>query len=72
MERLVGIATAALGAPSAERCFCLKTPGLLGGEYAITNVGLITIAELIAFSGDVASQIRDLPDGTKVKFKVVD
>jgi hypothetical protein len=72
MERMVELATAALGAPGVERCFCLKTPGVLGGEYAIGNVGTITVAELIAFSGDVASQIEDLPDGSKITFRVVD
>jgi hypothetical protein len=72
MTRLVDVATAALGSPSAGRCFCLKIPGVLGGQYAAANIGTISIAELIDFAGDVASQIKDLPDGAKIKFKIVD
>jgi hypothetical protein len=72
MNVLVDVATAALGSPGAGRCFCLKVPGVLGGKYAAANIGTISIAELIDFAGDVASQIKDLPDGAEIKFKIVD
>jgi hypothetical protein len=72
MERLVGTATSLFGSPSAGRCFCLKIPAVLGGQYGRDNLGTISIAELIAASGDMAHQIRDLPDGAKVKLKVVE
>lgn len=72
MEPLVARATAELGVPGAGRCFCLKVPGALGGKYEIENVGTISLEELIAFTGDVAAQVKDLPDGTRVDIKIVD
>ena len=49
-----------------------EAPGMLGGTYEIENIGTIRIGELISFSGDVANQIKDLPPGSKVEFKIVD
>lgn len=72
MLRLVKEAEAAYGTQPDERCFCLKIPGALGGEYSVENVGTNSVAELIRFSGDLAEQIKDLPDGAKVSFKFVD
>jgi len=72
MERLVALATASLGAPGEGRCFCLKIPGALGGKYKAANLGTIPVLELVAVSGDIAGQIKDLPDGAKVRFRIVD
>ena len=72
MDQLVDLATAVLGTPGTGRCFCLKVPGALGGQYAEKNIGTISIAELIAFAGDLASQVKDLPDGAQINLKVVD
>jgi hypothetical protein len=71
MDHLVAVATVALGSPGVDRCFCLKIPGVLGGAYQLANVGAISIAELIAFAGDLASRIKDLPDGTQIELKTV-
>jgi hypothetical protein len=67
MERLVDIATTSLGTPGNGRCFCMKIPGVLGGEYVAANFGTITLAELVAASGDMALQIKDLPDGAQIR-----
>lgn len=40
--------------------------------YEIDNIGTIRIGELIRFSGNVANQIKDLPPGSPVEFKIVD
>ena len=72
MARLVEMAEAKYGAQPVHRYFCLKTPGILGGAYESENIGTIGIGELIRFSGDVANQIKDLPPGSKVEFKIVD
>jgi hypothetical protein len=72
MARLVEIAEAKYGTQPVGRCFCLKIPGILGGAYGIENIGTISIGELIRFSGDVAHQIKDLPSGSKIEFKIVD
>jgi len=71
MERLVALATASLGTPADGRCFCLKIPAALGGKYEVENFGTVTVQELVAFSGDVAFQIKDLPNGAQVEFKFV-
>ena len=72
MSKLVSEAKARLGEPGEGRCFCLKIPGVLGGEYSIDNIGHISLEELIRASGDIAQKIEGLPDGTQVEFKVVD
>jgi hypothetical protein len=72
MERLVAIATRSLGSLPGGRCFCLKIPAALGGGYEPDNIGTISVAELIAASGDIAGQIKDLPAGAKVELKVVE
>jgi hypothetical protein len=72
MERLVALATAALGTPGEGRCFCLKIPAAIGGVYEIENIATIAVDELIGVSGNIAAQIRDLPDGTPVEIKIID
>lgn len=71
MARLVAMAQAKLGSQAEDRCFCLKIPGVLGGTYTQDNLGTITRAELLAVSGETARQIQDLPDGTKVRIRIV-
>ncbi len=72
MGELLEKAIAKYGQQPEGRCFCLKIPGVLGGEYKIQNVGTNSIKELICFSGDVARQIKDVPDGEKITFDWVD
>jgi hypothetical protein len=73
MASLVEAAEGKFGGPQpAGRCFCLKMPGVLGGAYALQNIGTISISESIRFSGDIARQIKDLPDGAKITFKLSD
>jgi hypothetical protein len=72
MQVLVEQANAAIGTPTAQRCYCLKIPSVLGGEYAIHNIGTIDRVELIAASGHIAEQIKDLPDETKIRLKITD
>src|SRR5262245_60099445 len=47
MTRLVEIAEAKYGAQPVHRCFCLKTPSILGGAYEIENIGTMRLGELI-------------------------
>ena len=70
MQALVAEATAALGTPAPGRCFCLKTPAILGGKYECENVGTISLLELISFAGELAVQLKDLPNGTKVHLTI--
>ncbi|NOH00444.1 MAG: DUF1851 domain-containing protein [Ignavibacteriae bacterium] len=70
MTNLVALAEAARGEQSESRCFCLKIPSVLGGEYSSDNIGTIDVHELISFAGDLGRQIKDLPDGTTIRLNV--
>ena len=72
MAPLIEAAKASLGELPTGRKYCLKIPGILGGAYEIDNIGTISFEELISFSGDIAYQCKDVPDGTKVILEVVD
>jgi hypothetical protein len=71
MQALVERVRVTLGPPAADRCYCLKIPATLGGAYALDNVGTISRAELISFSGDIAKQIDGLPDGTPIRLRII-
>jgi len=72
MTRLVQVAHRKLGTLGDGYCYCLKIPSVLGGEYNQDNFATVAIEELIMFSGDLAKQIRDLPDGARLELKVID
>jgi hypothetical protein len=52
------------------RCLGFIVLPVLGGTYSDENRRAINIAEHAGFTGDVFRQIRDLPDGTKVRFQI--
>jgi hypothetical protein len=70
MSCLVEAAKEKLGPLSAGMCYCLKIPSVIGGSYDAENFGTITLNELIAFSGSMAEQIKDLPDGSQIKIEI--
>ena len=72
MQALVEKAKEYLGPLTDGRKYCLAIPGVMGGEYDISNIKTVPLIELIHFSGDIANQIKDLPDGAQVQLKVVD
>jgi hypothetical protein len=72
MQALVEQASSTLGNLSGERCYCLKIPGPLGGDYALHNIGTIGRVELVSVSGHIAQQIKDLSDGAKIKLNIID
>jgi len=72
MAHLVEEAARLLGPLAVGRCYCLKVPGVFGGAYKADNLATINLAELISSSGDLAYQIKDVPDGAKVELKIVD
>jgi hypothetical protein len=72
MRGLVDQAFQRLGALAPGRKYCLKIPGVLGGEYGGDNLGTISFDELIRASGYIAQQIADLPDGASIKLSVTD
>ena len=49
-----------------------KKPFVLGGEYAINNLYALDATASMRLRGEIAVQIRDLPDGTTVTFTKVE
>ena len=72
MRTLVVQAYAKLGPLPEDRCYCLKIPDVLGGGYSVENMGTISRAEVLLVSGELAEQIKDMPDGTRVRISIVD
>ena len=72
MKKLVSEAQEKLGPLTEGRKYCLKIPAILDGEYGGPNLATVPLVELVRFSGDVAKQIKDLPNGTQVQFKIIE
>jgi hypothetical protein len=70
MTNLVNIAESELGELKENEKYCLKMSAIIGGEYEKSNLGKISFTELIAFSGDLGFQIKDLKDGQKIKLNI--
>jgi hypothetical protein len=71
MINLVNIAKSELGELKENEKYCLKTPAVIGGEYEKSNLGKIRFSELIAFSGDLGFQIKDLKEGQQIKLNII-
>lgn len=71
MARLVELAEQTCGPLTQGRCYCLKIASVIGGKYEAANIGTISLQELISFSGEMAYQIKDLPDGSQIELKFV-
>ncbi len=48
-----------------------KIPFVAGGEFEVSNLYAAEAAKAMRHRGDLARQIRDLPDGASIEFKVV-
>ncbi len=72
MQALVKVAIEENGPLASDKKFCFAIPCVLGGKYEASNIKTASLLEMIRFSGDVALQIKDLPDGEKVQLKVLD
>ena len=70
MTNLVNIAKLELGELKENEKYCLKMSPVIGGKYEKSNLGKISFAELIAFSGDLGFQTKDLKDGQKIKLNI--
>ena len=70
MSRLVEVAGKKLGPLPLGYCYCLNVPAVIGGPYEAANMETITVTELISCSGDMAEQMKDVPDGARVTLKI--
>lgn len=71
MKNLVSIASEKYGVLEAGSKFHLAIPAILGGEYSLENIKIVSLVEQIRFSGDLGRQIENLPDGAQVELKVI-
>jgi hypothetical protein len=55
-----------------NQCYGFKTAPTLGGEYEVANVELSDVPVYLAVMGQIHEQIKDVPDGTSIKFVVTD
>ena len=52
------------------RCYCFKISPILGGEYSLENSATLSVDEHFRGNAYIYEQIKDLPDGAKVRLKV--
>ena len=71
MRNLVTKARKELGSLEKGKKYHLVYPAVLGGKYSIDNIKIVPLYEQINFSGDIGKQIKDLPDGSQIKLKVI-
>jgi hypothetical protein len=48
----------------------LKVPFVLGGEFVLDNLYLAVAVEGIRSRADIASQIKELPDGAQIRLNI--
>ena len=71
MSALADQAYVKLGVLPDGHRYCLRIPGVLGGEYGGDNLTTAPLADIIRFSGDLARQIDELPDGAAIELKFI-
>lgn len=49
-----------------------KRPFVLGGEFTVENLYVLDASQGMCFRGEIATQIRDLPDGATISLNIVD
>ncbi len=59
------------GPLGANQCLGFTTLPVFGGAYTADNRYALPVEEYAAVTGEVHRQIRDLPDGARVRFDVV-
>ena len=47
-----------------------KVPFVMGGEFVLDNLYLVDAVEGMKFRANIACQIKDLPDGSQVRFNI--
>jgi hypothetical protein len=53
-----------------SQCYSHKIAPVFGGEYIVGNIHVIDLAVNFSLLAQIHQQIKDLPDGTQVKFKL--
>jgi len=72
MTSMIEIAENSFGENESGRCFYFVIPPVLGGKYELENMQTIPLLELIGSTGSIAEQIKDVPDGSRIKLVITD
>lgn len=54
------------------QCYGFKLPPVLGGQYTVENLGILSIPDYLGAYGSIHEQLRAVPDGAQVVIEVVD
>lgn len=57
--------------PKATQCYAFTQLPVLQGKYEVENIWLCSWNEWIDFTASIYAQIKDVPDGTKVRLRIV-
>jgi hypothetical protein len=52
------------------QCYGFTIPPVIGGDYTVENSTVLAISTYLPTAGYIHNQLRDLPDGSKVRLKV--
>jgi hypothetical protein len=55
-----------------NQVYSFKLMPVMGGDYAVDNIEPTDLSVHFTITGQICQQIKNLPDGTKVKIKIVD
>nr|WP_121273381.1 T6SS immunity protein Tdi1 domain-containing protein [Pedobacter schmidteae] len=55
-----------------EQVYSFKLMPALGGEYVVDNIKPTDIYVHFSISGQIGEQIKDIPDGTRINFKLTE
>ena len=53
-----------------NQCYGFTTPPVLGGAYDLANIEVTDLPVYLAVMGQIHGQIKDVPDGTKIRMVV--
>ena len=72
MSGMVDAAIKSLGSLKEGYKFYLAIPGILNGEYKVSNIKAAPFVKIIKWSGELGYQVKDLQDGSEVELKDID
>jgi hypothetical protein len=52
-----------------DQCYSFMIPPALGGEYTVDNTAILSVTEHYRVYASIHRQIKDLPDGAKVRLR---
>jgi enolase len=69
-DRLVAAARERLGPATGDEVYSLGLDAMAAGDYAHENLVKVPLAQLLLHSGDLARQLRDMPEGAGFTLRI--